>query len=119
MLRQRSGHIINICSILGVCGARGASGYAASKAALIGLTTSLAAELGGSGISVNAVIPGFMRTSMTRTLAAETRDAARRSHVLNRFSDPAAAARFIVHLAGMKTVSGQLFNLDGRIYRWA
>jgi len=55
----------------------------------------------------------------SRISYSETRDAARRSHVLNRFSDPAAAARFIVHLAGMKTVSGQLFNLDGRIYRWA
>jgi 3-oxoacyl-[acyl-carrier protein] reductase len=119
MLRRQSGQIINICSILGICGALGESGYAASKAALIGFTKSLAAELGGTGISVNAVIPGFMRTSMTRTVAAETRDAARRSHVLNRFSDPAAVARFIVHLAGMKTVSGQVLSLDGRIYRWA
>jgi 3-oxoacyl-[acyl-carrier protein] reductase len=119
MLRQRSGHIINICSILGVCGARGESGYAASKAALIGLTTSLARELGGSGVSVNAVMPGFMRTSMTRTVAGETRDAAQAGNVLKRFSDPAAVACFIVHLAGMATVSGQLFNLDGRIYRWA
>ena len=119
MLRQRSGHIINICSILGVCGGRGESGYAASKAALIGLTTSLARELGRSGISVNAVMPGFMRTSMTSTVAAGTRVAARRSNVLNRFSDPAAVARFIVNLAAMETVSGQLFNLDGRIYRWA
>lgn len=119
MLRQRSGHIINICSILGVCGARGESGYAASKAALIGLTTSLARELGGSGVSVNAVMPGFMRTSMTRTVAGETRDAAQAGNVLKKFSDPAAVARFIVHVAGMATVSGQLFNLDGRIYRWA
>ncbi len=119
MIKQRSGHIINISSILGVCGGRGESAYAASKAALIGFTKSLARELGRSGIRVNAVMPGFMRTSMTRAAAAEARVAARRSNVLNGFSDPGAAARFIVNLAAMETVSGQLFNLDGRIYRWA
>ena len=119
MLRQRSGHVINICSILGVMGARGESGYAASKAALIGLTMSLARELGASGIGVNAVMPGFMRTSMTRAIEEKARIAARRDNVLDRFSYPAVAARFIVHLAGTKTVSGQVFNLDGRIHRWA
>jgi 3-oxoacyl-[acyl-carrier protein] reductase len=119
MLRQRSGHIVNVCSILGILGARGESGYAASKAALIGFTLSLARELGASGISVNAVMPGFMLTSMTRSIAEGARATARRDNVLDRFSDPEAAARFIVHLAGMKTVSGQVFNLDGRIHRWA
>jgi len=79
---------------------------------------SLARELGASRIGVNAVIPGFMRTSMTRSIAEEAKDAARRDNVLDRFSDPVAAARFIVHLAEMKTVSGQVFNLDGRIHRW-
>lgn len=118
MLRRRSGHIINVCSILGVRGGRGESGYAASKAALIGLTLSLARELGASGIGVNAVMPGFMLTSMTRNISEEARAAARRDNVLDRFSDPASAARFIVRLAEMKTVSGQTFNLDGRIHRW-
>lgn len=118
MLRRRSGHIVNVCSILGLRGAQGESGYAASKAALIGLTLSLARELGAYGIGVNAVMPGFMRTSMTRSIAEEARLAARRDNVLDRFSDPASAARFIVHLAGMNTVSGQVFNLDGRIHRW-
>jgi 3-oxoacyl-[acyl-carrier protein] reductase len=118
MLRQRSGQIVNICSILGVRGARGESGYAASKAALIGLTLSLARELGASEIGVNAVMPGFMQTSMTRAIAEEARVAAKRDNVLDRFSNTAAAAGFIVHLAGMKTVSGQVFNLDGRIHRW-
>ncbi|MEJ2744806.1 MAG: 3-oxoacyl-ACP reductase FabG [bacterium] len=118
MLRQRSGQIVNVCSILGVRGARGESAYAASKAALIGFTMSLARELGTFGVSVNAVMPGFMRTSMTRAATEEAKRAARRDNVLDRFSDPTSAARFIVHLADMKTVSGQVFNLDGRIHRW-
>ncbi|MDD5557758.1 MAG: 3-oxoacyl-ACP reductase FabG [bacterium] len=119
MVPRRSGHIINISSILGVRGARGGAAYAAAKAGLIGLTKSLARELGPSGIMVNAVIPGFLPTGMTGSVGEAEREEIRRESVLGRLGDAEAAARFIAHLAGMRTVSGQLFNLDGRIFRWA
>lgn len=119
MVKQRSGHIINVSSILGFQGARGESSYAASKAALIGLTKGLAKELGGAGISVNAVIPGFMPTRMTDGLKKDTKEKVRRLSALGRFPDTDTAASFIVYLAGLETVSGQVFNLDSRIYRWA
>lgn len=119
MVAQRSGHIINICSIAGVWGARGGAAYAASKAALIGLTKSLAAELGGCGIRVNAVIPGFMLTRMSESSAEKILDNARGMSPLGKLSDPRVVARFIVQLAGMDTVTGQLFSCDGRIFRWA
>jgi len=119
MMRQRSGHIINICSILGVWGGRGESAYATSKAALIGFTRSAARELGRYAICVNAVIPGFMMTGMGRICSEAARERARGMNVLTRLSDIGTAARVIVHLAGTTSVSGQLFNCDGRIYRWA
>ncbi len=119
MIKQRSGDIINISSILGVWGGKGESGYAASKAALVGFTKSLAKELGRWGIRVNAVLPGFMLTPMTESLGEQATAEARDDNVLKRFSEPEISARFVVQLAGMETVSGQLFNLDGRIYRWA
>ncbi|MCX6353846.1 MAG: SDR family NAD(P)-dependent oxidoreductase [Candidatus Aureabacteria bacterium] len=119
MVRQRSGHIINICSILGVRGGKGESAYAASKAALIGFTKSLAKEMGPCGICVNAVIPGFMLTRMGRSASGTVREDVRVDSALKRFSDPGIVAQFIAHLSGMKIVTGQLFNLDGRIYRWS
>jgi 3-oxoacyl-[acyl-carrier protein] reductase len=118
MLARGSGHIISVSSLLGLRGARGEAVYAASKAALVGFTMSLAKELGPSGIRVNAVVPGFMPTPMTHGLAKEVRESARRESVLGRFANPVSVARFIVNLAGMKSVSGQLFNLDGRLHRW-
>jgi len=118
MVKQGSGHIINIVSILGVWGARGEAAYAASKAALIGFTKCLAAELGPYGIRVNAVIPGFMATRMTNSLAGEIIKGVRRASPLGELSDTAAAAGLVVHLAGIKTVTGQLLSLDGRISRW-
>jgi 3-oxoacyl-[acyl-carrier protein] reductase len=118
MMVQRSGHIINISSLLGVRGGKGACAYAASKAALIGLTKSLARELGDYGIRVNAVTPGFMLTPMTESLTGEVLEEERRASVVHRFSDPDSSAAFIVCLARMEAVSGQLINLDGRISRW-
>lgn len=119
MLRQGTGHIITVGSLLGVSGGRGESAYAASKAALVGFTMSIARELGGSGVRANAVIPGFMLTGMGMTASPQARARARDESVLNRHADVEASARFIVHLAGMEGVSGQLFALDGRIRRWA
>lgn len=119
MLRGGAGHIITVGSILGVRGGRGGSAYAASKAALLGFTMSVARELGGSGIRANAVIPGFMPAGMGMSASPQARARAREESVLGRHADVAEAARFITVLAGMDGVSGQVFALDGRIHRWA
>jgi 3-oxoacyl-[acyl-carrier protein] reductase len=118
MAERGGGHIINISSILGMWGGRGESGYAASKAALFGFTKSLAMELGPSGVRVNAVMPGFMLTRMTESSAPAALRRAKEENVLGGYTGQAASAGFVVNLAGMDTITGQIFNLDGRIFRW-
>jgi len=118
MLRQRSGHIINISSFSARRGPRGQVNYAAAKAGLIGLTQSLAREVGARNIRVNAVLPGLLRTSLTSGLTPAQWETLARANVLGRINDMAEVARFIVFLAGMENVSGQIFQLDSRISRW-
>ena len=109
------GHIVNISSMSAVAGRAGQAAYATAKAALIGLTRSLAAELGPRGICVNAILPGYLPAGMGR--AAETAlERAKAESVLARLGDPAEAARFIVHLCGMRAVSGQVLSLDSRLW---
>jgi 3-oxoacyl-[acyl-carrier protein] reductase len=115
MMKQRSGHIINISSIQGVRGKAGQAAYAASKAGLIGLTKAAAVELAPRGIQVNAVLPGYMLTDMGLNATDKERDAALNDNLLKRYSEVGEVADFIYHLAGMKAVSGQVFNLDSRI----
>lgn len=117
MAERGRGHLINIASRVGRCGGRGQAGYAAAKAGLIGLTQSLAAELGSSGVQVNAVLPGVLRTRMTDHLPERVLSSLRRSNVLGRFGEPLEVARFVAFLAGMRHVSGQVFALDGRLLR--
>jgi 3-oxoacyl-[acyl-carrier protein] reductase len=115
MMRQRRGHIINIASITGIQGREGQANYSASKAGLIGLTKAAARELGRSGIQVNAVLPGFIMTDMASGVPKDMQERVLREHCLDRTADPEEVARFICHLSGMKSVSGQVFNLDSRI----
>lgn len=115
MMKQKGGHIINISSYAGVKGRKGLSAYAAAKAGLIGLTMTAARELGRYGINVNAVLPGFMLTDMGTDAAEHAREEAFRENILNRFSVPEAVAGFIVSLSDMDGITGQVFNLDGRI----
>ena len=122
MKLQREGAIINIASLSGKSGTAGQTNYAAAKAGLFGLTHTLAAELGGSasgGIRVNAVLPGFLETPMTKSFSDARRRAMIESNVLKRTNTVEEVARFIVFLAGMRNVSGQLFHLDSRITSWA
>jgi len=114
-IKQRSGHVINISSILGVRGKTGQAAYTSSKAGLIGLTKAAAVELAPRNIQVNAVLPGYMLTDMGNTASEKAKDEALSDNLLKRYSDPAEVADFICHLAGMKAVSGQVFNLDSRI----
>jgi len=118
MIQQRDGHILNIASYSGRTGARGQANYAAAKAGLIGLTESLAKEVGSRNVRVNAVLPGVLPTPMTAGLSREVRDRFAAANALGRLNTVEEVARFIVFLAEMQNVSGQVFQLDSRIARW-
>jgi 3-oxoacyl-[acyl-carrier protein] reductase len=115
MADQRSGHIINISSIVGLQGREGQANYASAKAGLIGLTKTAAKELGSFNIKVNAVLPGYMPTDMSNNVSNTVRDRIVNENVLGRASDLCEVADFIYHLSGMRNISGQVFNLDSRI----
>ncbi|HSH96069.1 MAG TPA: SDR family NAD(P)-dependent oxidoreductase [Roseimicrobium sp.] len=118
MLKQRSGHILNVASFAARTGTAGQSNYAAAKAGLIGLTQSLAREAGSRNVRVNAVLPGVMETAMTASLSTERRIQMAADNALGRWNDIAEVARFVEFLANMQNVSGQLFQLDSRIAPW-
>lgn len=118
MARQRSGHIVNISSFSGRCGARGQANYSAAKAGLLGLTQSLAAELGSRNVRVNAVLPGVLPTRMTEKLSANQLTAFAEANVLGRINSLEEVARFIAFLVSTQNISGQVFQLDSRIAPW-
>jgi len=115
MMKNRAGHIVNVSSIIGLKGKSGQAAYAATKAGLIGLTKAMAVEFGPRNIQVNAVLPGYMMTEMGVSASGKAQDEALKDNLLGRYSEPEEAASFIVHLLGMKSVSGQVFNLDSRV----
>ncbi|MFH1731466.1 MAG: SDR family NAD(P)-dependent oxidoreductase [Planctomycetota bacterium] len=106
--------VVNITSLCGLWGCVGASAYSAAKGALAGFTAGAAAELAAKSVRINTVAPGYMPTDMGRA-APRAMDAAKAQHAMRVLSDPAATAEFILQLAQMRTVTGQVFNLDGRI----
>ncbi len=112
---RRRGHIIQIGSFSALHPSPGQAAYAASKAALIGLTKSLAKELGPDNIQVNCVLPGFLETRMTQDLPEAVLEAARARHCLGRFNTVEESARFIAQLSGFGHISGQVFQLDSRV----
>jgi len=118
MLQQRAGHILNIASFAARSGPRGQAHYAAAKAGLVGLTQSLAREVGSCNVRVNAVLPGVLPTPMTARLDDAVLQEFTRANALGRLNSVAEVARFVVFLAAMQNVSGQLFQLDSRIGRW-
>ena len=115
MLRQKSGKIINISSVSGILGNAGQANYAASKAGVIGLTKTMARELGSHGITVNAIAPGFVDTEMTGVLSEEIRENACRQIILGRFGKPEDIANVAVFLASDKAdyITGQVISVDG------
>jgi len=115
MIKQRDGSIVQIGSYSALHPPIGQAAYAASKAGLIGLTKSLAKELGPRNIRVNCVLPGFLETRMTAALSAEARAAALDRHALGRFNTVEEAARFVQTLCSLNHVSGQVFQLDSRV----
>jgi len=113
MLKNREGTIINIGSIVGSCGNIGQVAYSSSKAGLVGLTKSLAKELGSKGIRVNLVTPGFIETDMTAGLNSEKLSSA---IPLRRFGKPEEVANAVYFLATAKYITGEVFIVDGGLH---
>ncbi len=118
MIFQRDGHIINISSHAARRGPCGQANYAAAKAGLMGLTQSLAKELGSRNVRVNAIFPGVMPTKMTAGLSADRVKTFAQANALRRINSVDEVARFIVFLASTENISGQVFQLDSRIAPW-
>ena len=114
-VKQRSGRIINVASVIGLIGNAGQSNYAASKAALIGFTKSVARELGSRGITVNALAPGFIETDMTAVLNDQIRQDLLKKIPLNGFGQPDDVAQAALFLAssGARYITGHVLTVDG------
>ena len=115
MMKRRWGRIVNIASIVGLTGNKGQANYAASKAGLIGLTKSVAKELGSRNILVNAVAPGFIDTDMTAAMTPEARAALAGQIPLERLGTPQDIAGMVTFLASEHAayVTGQVLVVDG------
>jgi 3-oxoacyl-[acyl-carrier protein] reductase len=115
MMKRRWGRIINIASVVGITGNKGQSNYAASKAGLIGLTKSVAKELGSRNILVNAVAPGYIETDMTAAMTAEARAALSGMIPLERLGTPGDIAATVAFLASEHAsyITGQVLVVDG------
>jgi 3-oxoacyl-[acyl-carrier protein] reductase len=115
MLKRRAGSIVSMSSVVGVHGNAGQTNYAASKAGLIGLTKSLAKELGGRGIRVNAIAPGYISTALTDALPEAAREAILAQTPLGRLGEPADVARAVRFLVSDAAgfVTGHVLAVDG------
>lgn len=115
MMRQRSGRIVNISSVAGLCGNAGQTNYAASKAGIVGFTKSLAKEVGSRGITVNAVAPGYIPTDLTKDLPEDLIKEAVRLTPLGRLGTVEDVASAVAFLASddASFITGQVLRVDG------
>ena len=118
MMKARWGRIISISSVVGEMGNAGQANYSASKAGLIGLTKSLAQEMGGRGITVNAVAPGFVQTDMTGVLSDEMKEKLLANIPLRRMGDPKDVAAAVKFLASEEAayITGHVLDVNGGLY---
>ena len=115
MIRQRSGRIINMASVVGVSGNAGQANYAASKAGVIGLTKTAAREVASRGITVNAIAPGFIKTDMTEVLPEKIKEASAAQIPLGKFGKAEDVANAVAFLASEDAgyITGQVLHVDG------
>jgi 3-oxoacyl-[acyl-carrier protein] reductase len=116
MSKQKSGAILNVASIMALKGGHGCANYSAAKAGLIALTKSAARELGRFNVRVNAFLPGFHVTDMNAKFTPEQVESIRGEYVLGRLPDIDELGRFVVHLASLQSVSGQVFHFESRVF---
>ena len=118
MVKQRSGRIINLASVVGVIGNPGQANYVASKAGIIGLTKAVAKELASRNITVNAVAPGFIETDMTASLPDKAREAMVAQIPMGRAGTARDIAAAVVFLASDQAVyiTGQIIHVSGGMY---
>jgi len=115
MMKNRSGRIINVSSVVGISGNAGQTNYSASKAGIIGFTKSLAKEVGSRNILVNAVAPGFIETQMTDVLKEEVKEEISKTIPLKRMGTVEDVANVVKFLASKDSsyITGQVINIDG------
>lgn len=118
MVKNRSGRIISIASVVGVMGNIGQANYAASKAGIIGFTKSIAREYANRGITANAIAPGFIETDMTKALSNEVRDALIKQIPVGRLGMPEDVAHVVEFLASDEAayITGQVIHVNGGMY---
>ncbi len=115
MIRQRSGRVINMSSVVGLSGNPGQANYAAAKAGLVGLTKAVAREVASRNVTVNALAPGYITTAMVDELTEETQDKILSTIPMGRFGTPEDVAEAVVFLAsdGASYITGQVLTIDG------
>lgn len=117
MMKQRSGRIVNISSVIGLIGNEGQANYAASKAGIIGFSKTVARELATRGVTVNIIAPGYIKTDMTEQISDEAKDKLAGLIPMKRLGTPEDIAPLIVFLCseGASYITGQVINVDGGI----